>query len=65
MIKHLLVFQGDLNKKSKSIEELKQQMMKMLSSCDDVERKHGEDVRSVEEEVQSIASNIQAGSHRF
>ncbi|KAI3373929.1 hypothetical protein L3Q82_022497 [Scortum barcoo] len=52
-------YQGDINKKQKSIDELEQQMKEMTIGWDKVKQKHKEDLALLEEDVQKINANIQ------
>lgn len=52
-------FQGDLNKKAKHNQELEQTMKKLANDSDRVNLKQREEICSLEEEIQTINTNIQ------
>ncbi|XP_035522663.1 E3 ubiquitin-protein ligase TTC3 [Morone saxatilis] len=51
--------QGDINKKQKAIKNLKDQILKMENSCDEINRRYQEELAFLEEEIHKISTNIQ------
>ncbi|XP_051257776.1 E3 ubiquitin-protein ligase TTC3 isoform X2 [Dicentrarchus labrax] len=51
--------QGDINKKQKAIKNLKDQILKMENSCDEINMRHKEELAFLEEEIHKISTNIQ------
>ncbi|XP_061819020.1 E3 ubiquitin-protein ligase TTC3 [Nerophis lumbriciformis] len=52
-------FHGDVNKKAKCINEMKEKMNKMANDREEVEQKHNEGLESLQREIQEITVNIQ------
>ncbi|XP_061755052.1 E3 ubiquitin-protein ligase TTC3 isoform X2 [Nerophis ophidion] len=50
---------GDVNKKAKSIDEMKEKMNKMANDREEVGREHNKDLESLQREIQEITVNIQ------
>ncbi|XP_061905066.1 E3 ubiquitin-protein ligase TTC3 isoform X2 [Entelurus aequoreus] len=50
---------GDVNKKAKCINEMKEKMNKMANDREEVEQKHNEGLESLQREIQEITVNIQ------